>query len=321
MRRSVTLNDNARRASLAALEDLVKAPTTIGSLRGLTATVEHAAAAAALPRPVRHGLQLLEHLLDVRRRAPLGARRHRLLAARAAEHGHAAAGHRRHRRRPGANEFAHGEGELPGQRRQYLHNNVYGPAIDDQGNADCERGPDRLHQAYNPLRDKSVKGDPYQRRGRPSRSRQPAPRPDLRAVRQGRQGRRPQPRPRARRRDVHRPTRRPRRRHREAGSMRRKPRRKRPVAVRRRAARRSWSLAVGTLPRLHEGDPVPPPLHDLKAVFPSANNIRPARPCGSPASTSARSPRSSHCRDGKQAARRDDADRQARACRSTTTRR
>ena len=38
----------------------------------------HAAAAAALPRPVRHGLQLLEHLLDLRGRAPLGARRHRL---------------------------------------------------------------------------------------------------------------------------------------------------------------------------------------------------------------------------------------------------
>ena len=49
----------------------------------------HAAAPAALPGPVRDGLQLLEHLLDLRGRAPVGSRRHRVLAARAAEHGHA----------------------------------------------------------------------------------------------------------------------------------------------------------------------------------------------------------------------------------------
>ena len=45
----------------------------------------HAQPAAALPRPVRDGLQLLELLLDVRRRALLRARRHRLGPARAAQ--------------------------------------------------------------------------------------------------------------------------------------------------------------------------------------------------------------------------------------------
>ena len=70
-----------------ALRKLAEAPTTIGALRGLTATVEHAAAAAALPRPVRDGLQLLEHVLDVHGRALHGARPDRRLGARAAQPG------------------------------------------------------------------------------------------------------------------------------------------------------------------------------------------------------------------------------------------
>ena len=75
-RRSVTLNDNLQGA-LGALEDLVKAPTTRRLAARPHGHRRHAAAPAALPRPVRHGLQLLEHLLDLRRRAPVGARRHR----------------------------------------------------------------------------------------------------------------------------------------------------------------------------------------------------------------------------------------------------
>ena len=62
----------------------------------------------------------------------------------------------------GANEFAHGKGALPGRADQYVHNNVYAPAIDEKGNADCGAGQTGYIQAYNPLRDKSVKGDPYQ---------------------------------------------------------------------------------------------------------------------------------------------------------------
>ena len=136
----------------------------------------------------------------------------------------------------GANEFAHGKGALPGSADQYVHNNVYAPAIDEKGNADCGAGQTGYIQAYNPLRDKSVKGDPYQ--GAVTERFPISGRlgPDLRAVRQGGQGPRPEPRPRAGRGDVHRPARRPRRRHREAAAMRRKPAQG-PAPVRRRRAR------------------------------------------------------------------------------------
>ena len=43
-----------------------------------------------------------------------------------------------------------------------MHGNVYGPAVDKDGNADCGAGQTGYIQAYNPLRDKSVKDDPYQ---------------------------------------------------------------------------------------------------------------------------------------------------------------
>ncbi|HEY0361469.1 MAG TPA: hypothetical protein VGC83_04255, partial [Solirubrobacteraceae bacterium] len=62
----------------------------------------------------------------------------------------------------GANEFAHGEGEQGDSAEEYLHGNFYGPAVDANGNADCGAGQTGYIQAYNPLRDKSVKGDPYQ---------------------------------------------------------------------------------------------------------------------------------------------------------------
>ena len=77
-RRSVALNDNLQGA-LGALEDLVKAPTTRRLAARPHGHRRHAAAPAALPGPVRHGLQLLEHLLDLRGRAPVGPRRHRVL--------------------------------------------------------------------------------------------------------------------------------------------------------------------------------------------------------------------------------------------------
>ena len=63
----------------------------------------------------------------------------------------------------GANEFAHGEGALPGTADQYLHGNVYGPAVDDHGNADCGAGQTGYTMAGNPFRAKGVPGDPYRR--------------------------------------------------------------------------------------------------------------------------------------------------------------
>jgi virulence factor Mce-like protein len=160
MRRSSTLNDNLQ-GSLAALEDLVKAPTTIGSLRGLTATV------GTLQPQLRYlgpyvtvcnywnifWTFAAEHLS-----APddTGSSQRALLNMATQQPGTDGIGS------SGANEFAHGEGELPGNAEQFVHNNVYGPAIDDKGNAQCGAGQTGYIQAYNPLRDKSVKGDPYQ---------------------------------------------------------------------------------------------------------------------------------------------------------------
>jgi virulence factor Mce-like protein len=160
MRRSSTLNDNLQ-GSLAALEDLVKAPTTIGSLRGLTATV------GTLQPQLRYlgpyvtvcnywnifWTFAAEHLS-----APddTGSSQRALLNMATQQPGTDGIGS------SGANEFAHGEGELPGNAEQFVHNNVYGPAIDDKGNAQCGAGQTGYIQAYNPLRDKTVKGDPYQ---------------------------------------------------------------------------------------------------------------------------------------------------------------
>ena len=41
---------------------------------------------------------------------------------------------------PGANEFAHGEGVLPGSAEQCFHGNVYGRRSSSDGHADCEAG-------------------------------------------------------------------------------------------------------------------------------------------------------------------------------------
>ena len=160
-RRSVALNDE-----LAGRARRARGPRQGADHGRLAARPDgdggHAAAAAALPRPVRHGLQHLEHLLDLRRRAPLGARRHRLLAARAAQHGHAGSPGPTASARRAPTSSPTARARCPAAPTQYVHNNVYAPAVDEKGNADCGAGQTGYIQAYNPLRDKSVKGDPYQ---------------------------------------------------------------------------------------------------------------------------------------------------------------
>ena len=227
-RRSVALNDNLQGA-LGALEDLVKAPTTRRLAARPDGDGRHAAAAAALPRPVRHGLQLLEHLLDLRRRALLGARRHRLLAARAAEHGHAGSPGPTASARQGANEFAHGKGALPGSADQYVHNNVYGAGRRRERQRRLRRRPDRLHPGLQPAARQERQGRPLPgRRDRALPDHAGASGPTYAQFDSEGKGHRPEPRPRAGRRDVHRPARRPRRRHREAAAMRRKQRKGMP---------------------------------------------------------------------------------------------
>jgi hypothetical protein len=160
MRRSVALNDNLQGA-LGALEDLVKAPTTVGSLRGLTATVGTLQPQLRFLGPyvtVCNYWNIFWTFAAEHLSAPddTGSSQRALLnmgGQQPGSDGIAASG---------ANEFAHGKGALPGNADQWVHNNVYGPAIGPNGQADCGAGQTGYIQAYNPLRDKSVKGDPYQ---------------------------------------------------------------------------------------------------------------------------------------------------------------
>ena len=102
-----------------------------------------------------------------RGRAPLGARRHRQLAARAAQHGLGAPGHRRDRRvrgqrvRPRPGPAARRRPPGPPRQRSTA------PAVDAQGQRELRRRPDRLHRGRQPATaTRRVQGDPY--RARPS---------------------------------------------------------------------------------------------------------------------------------------------------------
>ena len=72
--------------TFAALEDLTSAPSTNAAHARADRDGHDAQPAAALLRPVRHGLQRLELLLDLPRRALLRARLDRPVPARAAQH-------------------------------------------------------------------------------------------------------------------------------------------------------------------------------------------------------------------------------------------
>ena len=296
--RSVALNDNLQGA-LGALEDLVKAPTTVGSLRGLTATVGTLQPQLRYLGPyvtVCNSWNIFWTFAAEHLSAPddTGSSQRALLNMATQTPGTDGVGS------SGANEFAHGKGALPSRADQYVHNNVYAPAIDEKGNADCGAGQTGYIQAYNPLRDKGVKGDPYQ--GAVTERFPISPRPpgaDLRAVRQERQGPRPEPRPRAGRGDVHRPAGRPRRRHREAAAMRRKGRKGMPpfaaglltLAV---LAAVTYFGFTKEIPFKHH--------YTVQAVFPSANGVRTGSPVRVAGVNVGKVTGISHVEDGKQAA-------------------
>ena len=160
-RRMIEVNRPLQQA-LDALDRLVRAPTTNGSLRGLKATV-----GTVLPQIRYLGPYITvcndwnywwtlvaEHLS-----APddTGSSQRALLNTSGGAPGSDHVG------ASGANEFAHGEGRAPGSARQDLHATFYGPAVTAQGRTDCTAGQTGYVMAANPYRDKSVKGDPYRR--------------------------------------------------------------------------------------------------------------------------------------------------------------
>jgi virulence factor Mce-like protein len=158
--RSPALYDSLDGA-LGALDDLVRTPQTTGSLRGLTATVDTLQPQLRFLGPyvtVCNYWNMFWTFAAEHLSAPddTGSSQRALLNLGGGEPGTDVVGNQ------GANEFAHGDGSMPGNAEQWLHGNVYGPAVDEDGNANCGAGQTGYIQAYNPLRDKSVKDDPYQ---------------------------------------------------------------------------------------------------------------------------------------------------------------
>jgi virulence factor Mce-like protein len=148
--------------ALDALDRLVRAPATNGSLRGLQATIGTVAPQVRFLGPYitvcnywnYFWTMAAEHLS-----APddTGSSQRALLNMGLGAPGTDAVG------ASGANEFAHGQGTPPGAARQDLHGLFYGPAVDAQGRASCGAGQTGYTMAGNPYRDASVPGDPYRR--------------------------------------------------------------------------------------------------------------------------------------------------------------
>ena len=134
--------DEQRTSSeLGALRDLAADDRTMYALRGVTRLVDIVNPLVRFVGPVRHGLQLLELLVDERVRAPDRARPDRRLAAHAAQPGAAHAGPdaRRASARSAPRSRPTASRSSPASPMN-LHGDVYTPAVDKNGNADCESG-------------------------------------------------------------------------------------------------------------------------------------------------------------------------------------
>ena len=188
-RRSVALNDDLQGA-LGALSDLVEAPTTLGALRGLTATVGTLQPQLRYLGPYVTVCNSWNILLDLRGRALLGARRHRVGSQRALlnmapqQPGPTASA----RRAPTSSPTA--RARCPARRRRSTCTTTStAPAIDDDGQRRLRRRPARLH--LRPTTRCATRASRATPTRAPSTERFPVtgqPRPDLRAVRQGGQG-------------------------------------------------------------------------------------------------------------------------------------
>jgi virulence factor Mce-like protein len=160
-RRMVELNQPLQQA-LDALDRLVRAPATNGSLRGLQATVGTVTPQVRFLGPyitVCNYWNFWWTLVAEHLSAPddTGSSQRALLNTGLGAPGADTVGS------GGANEFAHGEGEPPGAAKEHLHATFYGPAVTADGKADCGAGQTGYVMAGNQFRDKSVPGDPYRR--------------------------------------------------------------------------------------------------------------------------------------------------------------
>jgi phospholipid/cholesterol/gamma-HCH transport system substrate-binding protein len=162
VQRRLTQLDQPLQGALDALDRLVRAPATNGSLRGLQATIGTVAPQVRFLGPYItvcndwnfFWTMAAEHLSAS---DDTGSSQRALLNTGLGAPGTDGVG------ASGANEFAHGAGGLPGAAPQDLHGMFYGPAVDAQGRANCGAGQTGYTMAGNPYRDASVPGDPYRR--------------------------------------------------------------------------------------------------------------------------------------------------------------
>jgi phospholipid/cholesterol/gamma-HCH transport system substrate-binding protein len=162
VQRRLTQLDQPLQGALDALDRLVRAPATNGSLRGLQATIGTVAPQVRFLGPyitVCNDWNFFWTMAAEHLSAPddTGSSQRALLNTGLGAPGTDAVG------ASGANEFAHGAGGLPGAAPQDLHGMFYGPAVDAQGRANCGAGQTGYTMAGNPYRDASVPGDPYRR--------------------------------------------------------------------------------------------------------------------------------------------------------------
>jgi len=155
--RTSGLYDNLQ-GSMVALRDLAVAPTTIGALRGLTATVTTLQPTLRFLGPyvtVCNSWNFFWTLAAEHLSAPdpSGSEQRALLnsSSPAPPNENDSVGS------DSANEFAHGK------QGQYAHSTYYGGAVDANGNANCEAGQTGYSYRGNPYRDRTIPGDPYAR--------------------------------------------------------------------------------------------------------------------------------------------------------------
>ncbi len=155
-RRTAGLYDDLQ-DSMGALQDLAVAPTTIGALRGFTATVTTLQPTLRFLGPyvtVCNSWNFFWTLAAEHLSAPdpSGSEQRALLNS--SDQG--PPNENDSVSSDTANEFAHGK------QGQHLHTAAYGRAVTAQGLANCQAGQSGYVQRANPYRDRSLKGDPYE---------------------------------------------------------------------------------------------------------------------------------------------------------------
>lgn len=160
-RRSAALYDGLQ-DTMTSLQRLAQSPTTLGALRGLTATVATLQPQLRFLGPyvtVCNSWNFFWTLAAEHLSSPdaTGSEQRALLNAGAPALGGDGVDS------DSANEFAHGDigSPEPDATPQQLHGNFYGAAVNDKGEANCEAGQQGYVNSANPFRDRSIPGDPY----------------------------------------------------------------------------------------------------------------------------------------------------------------